>query len=149
MPRPATPARRTAMHRAPPLAQYSRRPRGTVAIEFGFLLPTLLLFILGLMECGRLFWTYTTLYRAVEAAARCGAVNSVLCGTTTQIQIYAVTQAFGLTITASAFTAATPACGVQVSASFPFTLVIPWVTVGTPSGSFNIITLTPAACYPL
>jgi hypothetical protein len=101
------------------------------------------------MECGRLFWTYTTLYRAVEAAARCGAINSVLCGTTTQIQNYAVTQAFGLTIAASAFTAATPACGVQVSASFPFTLVIPWVTVGTPSGSFNIITLTPAACYPL
>jgi Flp pilus assembly protein TadG len=125
------------------------RMRGAAAVEYGLLLPMLLLFILGLMECGRLFWTYTTLDRAAEAAARCGAVNATLCATSTQIQNYAVTQAYGLTISASAFTASTPACGVQVTASFPFTLVIPFVTAGTPSGAFNIITLSAAACYPI
>jgi Flp pilus assembly protein TadG len=128
----------------------TRRPhmRGAVAIEYAFVLPVLLLFVLGILECGRLFWTYTTLYRATEAAARCGAVDATLCATAAEIEAYGVTQAYGLTITASAFTAATASCGMQVTASFPFTLVIPWVTVGTPSGSFNIITLNPTACYP-
>jgi len=123
--------------------------RGAVAIEYAFVLPALLLFMLGIFESGRLFWTYTTLYRAVEAAARCGAVNTTLCATTSQIQSYAVTQAYGLTVTASAFTAATAACGLLVTVSTPFTLVIPWVTAGTPSGAFNVITLTASACYPL
>jgi Flp pilus assembly protein TadG len=121
---------------------------GAVAIEYAFVLPTLLLFVLGILECGRLFWTYTTIYRATEAAARCGAVNVSTCATAAQIEAYAATQAYGLTISASAFTAASTACGMQVTASFPFTLVIPWITVGTPSGSFNIITLNTTACYP-
>ena len=127
-----------------------RRPDmcGAVGIEYAFVLPILLLFVLGIMEFGRLFWTYTTIYRASEAAARCGAVNVTLCATAAQIEAYAVTQAFGLPISASAFTAASAACGMQVTASFPFTLVIPWVTTGTPSGSFNILTLTATACYP-
>jgi Flp pilus assembly protein TadG len=130
-------------------ADPGRRIRGTVAVEYALLLPALLLFILGIAECGRLFWAYTTLYRATQAAARCGAVNASICATASQIQNYAVTQAYGLTVDASVFTASTASCGVRVSASFPFTLLIPWVTAGTPSGAFNIITLTSTACYPL
>ena len=122
--------------------------RGAVAIEYAFVLPVLLLFVLGIMECSRLFWTYTTLYRATEAAARCGAVDVTLCATVAEIEAYAVTQAYGLNISASAFTAASAACGMQVTATFPFTLVIPWIAAGTPSGSFNVITLNPTACYP-
>lgn len=127
----------------------SQRIRGAVAVEYGFILPVLLMLLLGIMECGRLYWTYTTLARATEAAARCGAVNTTLCFTASQIQAYAVTQAVGLTVTASMFTATTASCGVQVSASMPFTLLIPWVTTGTPSGSFNLLTLNPVACYPV
>jgi Flp pilus assembly protein TadG len=50
----------------------TRRPDmcGAVAIEYAFVLPVLLLFLLGILECSRLFWTCTTLYRATEAAAR-------------------------------------------------------------------------------
>lgn len=128
--------------------QSPRVARGAVLVEFAFVFPALLVFILGVMECGRLLWTYTTLYRATEAAARCGAVDAVLCSTASQIQSYAATQAYGLTVDSSAFTATTAACGVQVTASLPFTLVIPWVTVGVASGSFNIITLSCTACYP-
>jgi Flp pilus assembly protein TadG len=123
--------------------------RGAVAVEYAFVLPVLLLFILGLIEVSRLFWTYTTLYRAAEAAARCGAVNTTLCATSAQIQSYAVTQAYGLSVAASSFTVATAACGITVGASVPFTLLIPWISVGTASGSFNILTLSTTACYPL
>jgi len=123
------------------IGKQSRFSSGAVLIEYAILLPALLLFVLGIMDVGRLIWMQTTLNRAVEAAARCGAINTTNCGTFTQIQSYAVTQAFGLTITSAAFTASTANCGVQVVASFPFVFVTPFIAPGT-------VTLAATACYP-
>lgn len=52
---------------------------GNVAIEYAIVLPLLLLFVLGVVDTGRLVWTYATLSRAVEAAARCASINTILC----------------------------------------------------------------------
>jgi Flp pilus assembly protein TadG len=120
---------------------------GNVAVEYGLVLPVLLLFVLGIMDTGRLLWTYTTLHRAVEDAARCGAVNTSVCGTTAQIQTYAAAAAWGVPITSSGFTVATATCGVQVRATYAFTSIIPWfAATAAPSST---LTLTPTACYPL
>jgi Flp pilus assembly protein TadG len=116
--------------------------RGTVAIEYALVLSALLIFVFGIMDAGRVLWTRTTLERAAEAAARCAAVNTATCGSAAEIQAYAVTQAFGLTIASTAFTPSTAACGSVVTATLPFTFVIPWIAT---SG----ITLTATACYPL
>jgi Flp pilus assembly protein TadG len=117
-------------------------------VEYAFVLPVLLLFVLGIMDTGRLIWTYATLNRATEAAARCGAVNTATCGTATQIQSYAVSEAYGLNIAAAAFTPTTVACGSQVGASFAFQFVIPWMGV-SPYGTSNSVMLNATACYPL
>jgi Flp pilus assembly protein TadG len=120
------------------------RARGSVAVEYGLILPPLLFMVLGIMDVGRLLWTYTTLYRASEAAARCGAIASAACATASSTQSYAVTQAYGLTVTTAAFAVGTAGCGVQVTATLPFTFVIPKFfdsTLGT-------ITLSTTACYP-
>ncbi len=45
------------------------------------MLPVLLLFLLGIIDTGRLLWTYATLYRASEAAARCAAIHAANCTT--------------------------------------------------------------------
>lgn len=114
---------------------------GNVAIEFAIVLPALLMLVLGIVDFGRFFWTYTTLTRATEAAARCGAVNNaVVCA---DLPTYAASEAWGLTgATPSMFTAVTSAaCGVKVSASYPFAFIIPW----TGNGS---VALTPASCFP-
>jgi Flp pilus assembly protein TadG len=116
--------------------------RGTVAVEYALVLSALLIFVFGIMDVGRVLWSRTTLERAVEAAARCAAVNTAICGTAAQIQAYAATQAFGLTIASTAFTPTTATCGTHVTATLPFTFVIPWIAT---SG----ITLTATACYPL
>ena len=77
---------------------------GTVAIEYGLILPAMLLFTLGIMDTGRLLWTYITLSRAAEAAARCGAVNTTTYPAAS-IPAYAVTQAWGINdVTAADFT---------------------------------------------
>src|SRR5580698_2623037 len=100
--------------------------RGTTAVEFGIILPVLLMFILGLVDCGRLVWTYTTLMDAVETASRCATVNTTTCGTAAAIQSYAAGQAWGLGLGSSAFAVTTVTCGTQVVGTFVFTFAIPW-----------------------
>lgn len=123
-----------------------RSRRGAAAVEYGLILPALLLFIIGIIDVSRLLWTYTTLNRAVEAAARCGAINTIDCGTTAQIQSRAVSESWGLTISTSAFTVSKPACGLQVTASYNFVFAIPALVGASPLGT---ITLGPAGCYPI
>ncbi|WP_316228315.1 pilus assembly protein [Bradyrhizobium sp. SZCCHNR1039] len=124
------------------------RLRGAVAIEYGFVLPVLLLFTFGIIDIGRLLWTFTTLSRATEAAARCAAVNSTACANTGLIQNYAVGEAWGLDVTAAAFTVTQPACGKQVSATYTFQFVIPWFYGTSTLGGANTTTLSATACYP-
>jgi Flp pilus assembly pilin Flp len=119
--------------------------RGSVALEYGLIAPLLLVVVLGTIDTGRLIWNYTTLYRATEAAARCGAVNTIRCATAPQIKAYAVTEAWGLTIDASAFTVAAQSCGLQVQASYAFNSIIPGFDLVAPIG---LITLQATACYP-
>ena len=128
---------------------------GTVGIEFGLILPLLLILTLGIIDFGRVLWTYTTLTRATQAAARCGALSannatpSTICP---NVANYAVTQAWGINgpggITSAAFTVTTQTCGEQVSASYDFQFIIPWFPQfgGSPLGTQ---TLTAIACYPL
>jgi Flp pilus assembly protein TadG len=122
--------------------------RGAAAIEFAIILPVLLLFLLGIMDTGRLLWTFATLHRASDAAARCAAIQAAGCTTSSGTQSYAAAQAWGLTVLASAFTVTTPACGTQVAASYTFTFVIPWFYVVPPFGNPNSIPLTATSCYP-
>src|SRR5579862_1512890 len=52
------------------LLRLARAREGVEAIEFAIVLPVLLLFLLGCIEFGRLFWTQSELQYAAEAAAR-------------------------------------------------------------------------------
>ncbi|AXK82923.1 pilus assembly protein [Pseudolabrys taiwanensis] len=129
-------------HRRP----WFRAQRGAAAIEYGLILPMLLLFIIGIIDVSRLLWNYTTLNRAVEAAARCGAINTIDCGTTAQIQARAVAEAWGMNVATSAFTVTTSACGVQVVGTYDFVFAIPALVGATPLGT---LTLSATSCYPI
>jgi Flp pilus assembly protein TadG len=114
---------------------------GTTAVEFAFLAPVLFVIFLGIVEFGRLLWTQSTLQQAVQAAARCASVNPTLCNTDSATETYAATQAFGLPVSSSAFTATTATCGNQVSANLPFNFVVPALFPEN-------VTLTAFSCYP-
>ena len=120
-----------------------------MALEYGLLLPALLLLILGTTDVARLIWTYTTLHRAVEASARCAAVDPIACGTPAQIASHAANEAWGLVVAPSVFTSQTQACGAQVTADYDFTLLIPWVGGTPPQNQMRAVRLTVTACYPL
>lgn len=129
---------------------------GATAIEMAFLLPVFALFLLGIEEFGRALWTQTALQFAVEAAARCAAVNPFKCtapgGTTLNVPAYAASQAFGLSIPSSAFTYTADAiCGVassstgsggsQVQASYLFQAIVPQLVPVS-------VTLRAKSCHP-
>ncbi|MGC2415442.1 MAG: TadE/TadG family type IV pilus assembly protein [Stellaceae bacterium] len=119
-------------------------------MEFALILPILLVCVLGLIEFARAIWTQATLDYAVQAAARCGAVDSNTCGTDVNIQNYAAGKAPGLsfadpTATFTVKRGALAVCnGVQVTASLPFDLLLPALLPNLPT----LELLTASACFP-
>ena len=114
--------------------------RATAAVEFAIVFPIAIFLILGLCEFGRAMWTQATLAYAVQTAARCGAIGTV-CATPAQIQASAVSAAPSIPVTTSNFTVSTPSCGVQVSATYSYSVVL---SVLFPYS----MTMTAQACFP-
>jgi Flp pilus assembly protein TadG len=123
------------------------RERGTAAVEFALVLPILLLCVLGLIEFARAIWTQATLDYAVQAAARCAAVDTVTCGTVANVQNYAAGRAPGLSFVdpGSTFAVMWPPqspCGALVTASLPFDFLVPALLPYS-------ATLSARACFPV
>jgi Flp pilus assembly protein TadG len=121
---------------------------GATAVEMAIALPIILLLIFGVIEIGIMMWTQLTLNNAVEAAARCGAVNTQTCGTPTSIESYAVSQAVGIpNLTSANFvvhksgSASCGTAGVEVTASYDFTSMQRIVPIS--------VTITASSCYPI
>ena len=115
--------------------------RGGSLVETAVTMPVFLTMVLGLIDLGQLFWTQTAMQHAVEMAARCASITPGTCGTANQIQTYAGTQAYGITLPNNTFTATTPACGNQVTASYTYNLITPMLPVAS-------VTLAGKSCYP-
>jgi Flp pilus assembly protein TadG len=141
---------------------YSKRPakgnrfgadiRGATALEFGFIASPLILMLLGTVDGGRMLWTQNALQYAVEQAARYAGLNQAACTqpgstttcyTTAQIQSYAASMAYGMSLSSSVFSSSSAGCGTlvgtQVTASVPYTPLFPYP---------HSITLTAGSCRP-
>ena len=93
--------------------------------------------MLGTVDIGFAMLTETRITFAVEAAAKCGAVNTVICGSPTEIATYGASVAGVPGLGASGFLVTTGACGVSVRATFAYAgMVLP------------AMTLSGGACYP-
>ena len=114
--------------------------RGSAAIQFGLVVPSLLLFVFGIIEVGRMLWTMNALHYSVEEAARCASINATTCGSAGKVQAFAAARSGG-SFASSVFTASTVGCGNQVSASYPMRLNIPFTSYA--------VTLTAQSCYPI
>ena len=122
-----------------PLRRLLSDRAGAAAVEFALIVPAFLLLLLGIMELGRLMWTQNALHYAVEEAARCSAVDTNVCSSTSTAKSFAAGRS-GLAFATSVFTVTQASCGWQVSASYPFSFV----------GFLSeySVTLHAQACYP-
>jgi Flp pilus assembly protein TadG len=118
-----------------------RRCDASTSTEFAMVGPMFIGIMMAVVQGGLLLWTQLGLEHAVEAAARCSAVNSSTCGSASDIQSYAATQAYGLNLPASVFLFTQPSCGNMVSASYSYSLF---------SHAFKkaAIPLNAQACFP-
>jgi len=116
-----------------------RDRRGGPALDMALISWPLLMLIFGIMELGRALWLSSALHYSVQDAARCAAINSGTCGTTSAIQTYAANHS-GAGFGTATFSVTTLACGKQVTASYPMTLMIPW-------GNYTI-NLYAKSCFP-
>jgi Flp pilus assembly protein TadG len=114
---------------------------GSASVDAALGLPILLMFLFGITEISRGMWIQTNVQQAVEAAARCAAINTTTCDTAANIKTYAAGQIHAYTVASSNFSYATPACGKEVSATVPFQSAV--------TGIVGIeVNLTAKSCYP-
>ena len=126
------------------VARRLRSRAGTSAVEFALLALPFLLLVTGIMDAARLVWTNFSLQFAVEAAARCAAVNTTTCGTQAQVQTVAsgamtAPGASSFTYTAGASCSGN-VTGSQVSGTMPFFFTVPAFPVS--------VTLNAMSCRP-
>jgi Flp pilus assembly protein TadG len=112
--------------------------RGATAVEFAMVLPPLVMLMMGTMSACLLLFSATSLHYAVEQAARCYSVNATQCGSASAAQTYAKNNYRGLS--KPKFTASTPACGHQVTATVSIALSVAIHSWKVP--------LTATACFP-
>lgn len=118
-----------------------KNEQGTSAVEFALTAPAFFAIVFAIIEIGLVLWTQQGLQHGAELAARCATVNSTTCGSASTITAYAAQQAYGLGVTASVFSYSTPACGNQVSASYPFQFLTSYFSGAS-------VTLTAQSCFP-
>jgi len=141
---------------------------GVAAVEFAVVLPVFLLFVFGMIEFGRAYWTWNTMRLAVEEGGRyamvhnsCGATNGSCasgCAAASSaqfaacVQTYASTQLYGLpfSVTTAMTITATPAAAsssypgtMTVTATYQFDFLVPKLL------PFGPITLTATSVVPL
>lgn len=120
---------------------------GTTALEFALVALPFVMLLLGVIDFSRFIWTQSTLQFTVEKAARCAAVNTTICGTTAQMQNYALSQqvlpseiqAQDFKDNPSTCSSSVPGKSVSISKNFTFTIpqLMPFA-----------MTLKAQSCYP-
>jgi Flp pilus assembly protein TadG len=116
--------------------------RGASAVELALCLAVFLGLILGVINIARVLWIVGSLHFAAESAARCASANTTTCSSASAIQSYALNQYHGESLGATnPFTYSAAGCGNTVSASYTYSLSIPFF------GTYSL-PLAATACFP-
>ena len=118
-----------------------KNDRGATVVEFALVALPLFMFILGIIQTAWIVWTANLLHMSVDAAARCGAVNSTTSpcsGSGSANMISAATTVFQ-PLSGASF-ASNASCAADGGAGL----------VGTYNVSILVanLTLTESSCYP-
>ena len=116
--------------------------RGAAAVEFALVALPVLLFIFGIMQTGWIIWIGNLLQSSVDAAARCGAVQSTTSpcyGGTTADMIETANFIFG-PMSGATFSANGSGCASGTGLIGTYTVTFIFVVN---------MTVTAKSCYPL
>jgi Flp pilus assembly protein TadG len=113
------------------IPSFARFDDGAGAVEFALTASIFFPVLVGTIAFAQAVWTKNSLQYAVEETARCRAINASVCPDDASAATFGASQMLGIQIDASAFAVTHPSCGIQVSASVPFSFgpIIPSFTV--------------------
>ena len=114
--------------------------KGNTAVEFALVFPMFLAVIVGGFYVAQLAFAASSLHYAVEAGARCAAINSTTCSNNTTTASYARTRFVALGGNAPTFTSSNAACGHQVSGTMTFVIRAGVTKINVP--------LSAQSCFP-
>lgn len=117
---------------------------GTIALEFGFVLPIFLTFVFGTVEIGRYMWSEHALNYAAEQASRYAIANPSV--SNSDVQAYTLDQLMTVDQSTVTVTVANETINgidyLTVTASLPYSTILPLVPLGA-------VTLTSVARVPV
>jgi Flp pilus assembly protein TadG len=119
--------------------RFASNDEGANALELALATPVFVLMVIGIFGMAFTLWVENSIQSAAAQAARCAAINTTECGTTTQIQNAAVGWALGAPITAanvtvnSNATCNTGRTGVAVAISYTATFFVISTTMSAES----------------
>ena len=129
--------------------QIAADSRGASAVEFALLAPVLLAFILLLIEGGRMEWTQQVLQEVSSNSARCMALGTISCNSTTAVQSYATALSLkrGVSLATATITVASNQTCSSVSGMNKVSITLPY-QVGSGLLPAGPTSLQASACFP-
>jgi Flp pilus assembly protein TadG len=121
------------------LRRFRRDRRGGAALEYAIILPAFITLVVGALCAGQLGFAVNSLHYAVQDAARCAAVKTTVCTSSTSTVTYAEGRYSGPQISPN-FSYSTGGCGHTVSVTATYPIMLAAATVNVP--------LSASACYP-
>jgi Flp pilus assembly pilin Flp len=121
------------------LTRLARAADGGTAVEFALVLPVFITLMVGTVSAANLFFAANSLHYAVQDAARCAAIKTTVCSSSTTTVAYAKDRYGGPQI-APSFAYSTDGCGHSVSAEATYPIYLGFASVDVP--------LSASACYP-
>jgi hypothetical protein len=103
---------------------------GAALVEFALMIPVVMLLLIGALDLSIAQFYKSSLMFAAESAARCRAINGVVCATDEAAEVYAVSAITMPGITAGNFLIKAAPCGVQASVSFTYrSMILPNIPI--------------------
>jgi Flp pilus assembly pilin Flp len=113
--------------------------QGTTAVEFAIVAPVFIAMLVGAIALGIAMFLIASLHYAVEDAARCASVKTLICSDAATTVAYAQSRYFGPNVSPT-FTYAAASCGNSVTASISYSMDVGLRTFTIP--------ISATACFP-
>lgn len=122
------------------LGKFVGHDGGAAAIEYAFILPIFVMLVMGVISTAQLASAINGMHFAAQEGARCWAVNTTACGTTSAAATFAAAKYNGPDVRPR-FTAGTADCGRTLTVTGSYTLELGVSELNVP--------LSAVACYPV
>jgi Flp pilus assembly protein TadG len=113
--------------------------RGTTAVEFAFVAPVFIVFVVGIIYMCIGLFTVGSLHYAVEEGARCASIKTTVCTDSASTKAYTEAHYFGPS-TSTNFTPTLASCGNMVTGTTTYVMDIGLKQFTIP--------ITASACFP-